>query len=117
MTRKVLAPFAPAPMGADQSPAALQAAMGLFSQQVFANIVPKGIVVAWFGSTSVLPDGWALCDGTNGTPDLRDRFIVGAGASFTVGATGTISAIVSVGGGTSGNLSKYYALAYIMKAN
>jgi microcystin-dependent protein len=32
--------------------------------------------------------GWALCDGSNGTPDLRDRFIVGAGGSYNVGDTG-----------------------------
>lgn len=35
-----------------------------------------------------MPDGWALCNGSNGTPDLRDRFVVGAGNSYTVGATG-----------------------------
>src|SRR5690606_16720903 len=35
-----------------------------------------------------IPEGWALCDGTNGTPDLRDRFIVGAGREYAVGARG-----------------------------
>jgi hypothetical protein len=39
------------------------------------GFVPPGLIAAWSGST--LPAGWALCDGTNGTPDLRDRFIVG----------------------------------------
>jgi microcystin-dependent protein len=32
--------------------------------------------------------GWYLCDGTNGTPDLRDRFVVGAGSTYSVAATG-----------------------------
>ena len=40
------------------------------------NLLPPGIIVAWGGST--VPTGWALCDGTNGTPDLRNRFILGA---------------------------------------
>ncbi len=37
----------------------------------------KGIIVMWSGLT--IPSGWALCDGTNGTPDLRGRFILGSG--------------------------------------
>jgi hypothetical protein len=40
-------------------------------------ILPKGLVVAWKGSISSIPQGWALCDGLNGTPDLRGRFIFG----------------------------------------
>ena len=40
----------------------------------------------WSGTT--VPTGWSLCNGSNGTPDLRDRFIVGAGNSYGVGATG-----------------------------
>lgn len=42
----------------------------------------------WSGAIVDIPNGWALCDGTNGTPDLRNRFIVGAGATYAVGATG-----------------------------
>jgi hypothetical protein len=48
----------------------------------------QGIIVMWSGSIGSIPAGWALCDGTNGTPDLRDRFIVGAGNTYAVGATG-----------------------------
>jgi microcystin-dependent protein len=40
----------------------------------------------WSGST--IPAGWALCDGTNGTPDMRDRFVLGAGNSYILGNTG-----------------------------
>lgn len=47
-----------------------------------------GMIVMWSGSAASIPAGWSLCDGTNGTPDLRDRFIVGAGMSYAVGATG-----------------------------
>lgn len=47
-----------------------------------------GMIMMWSGSILSLPSGWLLCDGTNGTPDLRDRFVVGAGSSYLVGATG-----------------------------
>lgn len=41
--------------------------------------VPKGIILVWSGSTSNIPDGWHLCDGNAETPDLRSRFVYGAG--------------------------------------
>lgn len=50
--------------------------------------IPTGFIGLWSGSTASIPSGWALCDGTNGTPDLRDRFVVGAGNSYAVDATG-----------------------------
>ena len=50
--------------------------------------IPVGAIIAWNGASDAIPSGWALCDGTNGTPDLRNRFIVGAGSSYSVGATG-----------------------------
>jgi microcystin-dependent protein len=53
-----------------------------------SDLVPPGVVVMWSGSIGSIPDGWALCDGTNGTPNLRNRFIVGAGGSYAVAATG-----------------------------
>lgn len=40
--------------------------------------VPTGAIMMWSGAITTIPNGWALCDGTNGTPDLRGRFIVGA---------------------------------------
>jgi microcystin-dependent protein len=46
------------------------------------------VIVMWSGSVATIPTGWFLCDGGNGTPDLRDRFIVGAGSSYAVAATG-----------------------------
>ncbi len=47
-----------------------------------------GTILLWSGSIATIPAGWALCDGTQGTPNLRDRFLVGAGGSFTPGNTG-----------------------------
>ena len=60
-----------------------------------APAIPSGGIILWSGSTGSVPSGWYLCDGTNGTPDLRNSFIVGAGNTYAVGATGgTADAIV-----------------------
>lgn len=53
-----------------------------------ANAVPSGIICMWSGESTAIPSGWHLCDGSNGTPDLRDRFIVGAGSTYKVKDTG-----------------------------
>ena len=50
--------------------------------------LPSGVITMWSGSIASIPGGWYLCDGTNGTPNLRDRFIVGAGSTYAVAATG-----------------------------
>lgn len=50
--------------------------------------VPTGGIIIWSGSAAAIPTGWLLCDGTSGTPNLRDRFVVGAGSTYAVGATG-----------------------------
>lgn len=50
--------------------------------------IASGVITMWSGSIVSVPSGWFLCDGTNGTPDLRDRFIVGAGSTYAVAATG-----------------------------
>ena len=47
----------------------------------------------WSGQSSNIPSGWALCNGQNGTPNLQDRFIVGAGNQYTVGATGGVNEV------------------------
>lgn len=49
-------------------------------------MVPKGLICMWSGST--VPNGWLLCNGQNGTPDLRNRFIVGSGSTYAIGNTG-----------------------------
>ncbi len=49
-----------------------------------------GMIAMWDGWLSEIPPGWQLCDGTNGTPDLRGRFVVGAGAAYYVGQTGGV---------------------------
>lgn len=54
---------------------------------------PTGGIVMWSGSVATIPSGWFLCDGTNGTPDLRNRFVVGAGGAYGVGDTGGVAEV------------------------
>ncbi len=53
-----------------------------------ASGVPSGCILIWSGAVDAVPSGWALCDGSNGTPDLRDRFVLCAGAAHAVGSSG-----------------------------
>jgi hypothetical protein len=53
-----------------------------------ATPIPAGGIFLWSGSIGSIPAGYVLCNGSNGTPDLRDRFVVGAGSSYAVNATG-----------------------------
>ena len=50
--------------------------------------IPSGVILLWSGSIGSIPAGYVLCNGNNGTPDLRNRFIVGAGSTYAVDATG-----------------------------
>jgi hypothetical protein len=53
-----------------------------------ATPIPSGAILLWSGSIGSIPAGYVLCNGNNSTPDLRDRFIVGAGSTYAVDATG-----------------------------
>ena len=53
---------------------------------VSAAFVPSGLIIMWAGDT--IPTGWSLCDGTNGTPDLTDRFVVSSGTTYSQGDSG-----------------------------
>ena len=55
---------------------------------VINNGVPSGCILLWSGSIISIPSGWYLCDGTNGTPNLTDRFVVGAGSAYNVADIG-----------------------------
>ena len=73
-----------------------------------AQAVPSGAILMWSGSIASVPTGWYLCDGTNGTPDLRNRFIVGAGSTYAVNATGGSADAIVVAHthtGTTGTMS------------
>ena len=46
------------------------------------SAVPVGVITMWYGTYGTIPAGWQLCDGTGGTPDLRDKFVMGAGLTY-----------------------------------
>lgn len=50
--------------------------------------VPSGCILIWSGTVGSIPSGFVICDGSNGTPDLRNSFVIGAGNNYTVGQTG-----------------------------
>lgn len=52
------------------------------------NPIPQGAIILWSGAVAAIPLGYALCDGTQGTPDLRNSFVVGAGDQYAPGAVG-----------------------------
>lgn len=52
------------------------------------HYMPAGIISMWAGEANTVPSGWAICDGSNGTPDLRNLFIVGAGDEYALADTG-----------------------------
>lgn len=65
--------------------------------------IASGIIAVWVGLIENIPTGWGLCNGTNGTPDLRNRFIIGAGSTYVVNAIGgSTSHFHSITGNTGG---------------
>jgi hypothetical protein len=50
----------------------------LLNLRMMAKILPPGVIMAWSGNISNIPSGWALCNGSNGTPDLSEKFLIGA---------------------------------------
>ena len=56
-----------------------------------SSLFVAGMIMMYNGSSA--PSGWAICDGQNGRPDLRDRFIVGTGSSYSLGNTGGANSV------------------------
>ena len=73
--------------------------------------IPKGTILPWYGKSSDIPEGFALCDGTKGTPDLRNRFLVGAGSNYALGDTGGEDQ-VKLSGTQIGNHFHYWSSMY-----
>jgi len=64
------------------------------------HLVPTGAIIMWSGTNAAIPTGWQLCNGTNGTPDLRNRFIVGSGADYATGTNGGSDTKTTAAAGT-----------------
>jgi microcystin-dependent protein len=63
------------------------------TQPASGATIPAGLISMWSGSIGSIPSGWYLCDGSNGTPNLTDRFIIGAGSTYAVNGTGGVSSV------------------------
>jgi hypothetical protein len=61
---------------------------GAGNTPTWGNAFVAGMIMLWSGSSASIPSGWLLCDGSSSTPDLRNRFVVGATSTYAVGATG-----------------------------
>ena len=80
------------------TPTAPTAAPGTNDTQIattafVTTALPVGSVIMWYGALGAIPTGWQLCNGTNGTPDMRDRFVVGAGSSYALDDTGGANSV------------------------
>jgi len=73
-----------------------QIATTAFVTTAVNNGFPSGGIIIWSGSSGAIPSGWLLCDGSNSTPDLRNRFVVGATDTYNVGDTGGSADAVAV---------------------
>lgn len=113
----------------------------ILSTDLTATLFFTGAILLWYGLIATIPSGWRLCDGTNGTPDLRDKFVVGARQDVTGVAKTYVTGEWSKTGGNvvhthpgdtittaygsdfnaitvideNWHLPPYYALAFIMK--
>ena len=86
---------------------------GIIGTTPSVSAVPTGGIIMWSGSIGSIPSGYVLCDGQNGTPNLKDSFVVGSGNTYAVGNTGGFTAASTSSSGT--YLPTYYSLAYIQK--
>lgn len=69
-------------------PSTIDTVAGVFADNLWGYSKPTGGIIMWSGSIDTIPSGWTLCNGSNGTPDLRDRFVMGASTWLAPGNTG-----------------------------
>jgi hypothetical protein len=65
----------------------------------YSGVVPIGGIIMYKGAIAALPSGWSFCNGFNGTPDLRDKFIIGAAADSGGQANTTVTGSTTKDGG------------------
>lgn len=96
----------PALLGTPTAPTATagsnttQLATTAFVQTALASSFPSGGIVLWSGTIASIPSGWYLCNGSNGTPDLRNKFVIGAYSDDSGVAKTTITGSATLSGGT-----------------
>lgn len=77
-----------------------QIATTAFATAAAAAAFPSGGIIMWSGTIAAIPSGWYFCNGSNGTPDLRDKFIIGASADSGGAAKTNITASYTQTGGS-----------------
>jgi hypothetical protein len=77
-----------------------QLATTAFVQTALASAFTSGMIMMWSGTIATIPSGWVLCNGSNGTPDLRNRFIIGAHSDTAGVAYSTVTGSNTQTGGT-----------------
>lgn len=73
---------------------------GAGSAPAWGNAFVAGMIMMWSGTIATIPSGWALCNGSSGTPDLRNRFIIGAHSDDAGAAKTTITGSPTQTGGS-----------------
>jgi microcystin-dependent protein len=73
----------------------LSAANPVASEKYMKDYFPKGGIIMWSGAVNTIPSGWALCDGTNGTPDMTNRFVMGTATPGSAGGSNSLSLTVN----------------------
>lgn len=94
LTGTPTAPTAPA------STNTTQLATTAFANAAAAAAFPVGGIIMWSGTIAAIPTGWALCNGSNGTPDLRNRFVIGAHSDNVGVANTTVTGTSTLTGGS-----------------
>ena len=73
---------------------------GAGSTPTWGNAFVAGMIMMWSGTIATIPSGWALCDGTNSTPDLRNKFVIAADADDAGAAKTTVTGSATQSGGS-----------------
>lgn len=77
-----------------------QLATTAFVQTALAGAFSAGMIMMWSGTIATIPTGWVLCNGSNGTPDLRNRFVIGAHSDSAGVAYSTVTGTNTQTGGS-----------------
>lgn len=77
-----------------------QVATTAFVQTALSGAFSTGMIMMWSGTIATIPTGWVLCNGSNGTPDLRNRFVIGAHSDSAGVAYSTVTGSNTTSGGT-----------------
>ena len=77
-----------------------QVASTAFVQTALSGAFTAGMIMMWSGTIATIPTGWVLCNGSNSTPDLRNKFVIGAHSDTAGVAYSTVTGSNTTSGGT-----------------